>query len=390
MKNRFTLFVMVLLWIPMIGSFAQDRLPVREFIQPDELVVLQETLPFKEALEVLEELSTRFKDKIIIDRSGYTGPINVFIPGMHWHDALKRIVAQHQLILTEYPRFFEINRITDTVDPRAHPAIQKIIDFETREIEIKATFFEGNRQLIRELGIDWSSLRNGRVAVTNIAAARVSDEALSVAVNWDDVLNSGWDISALFNAFESSNKGEVLSSPTIKVIESETGRIQVGQDFSIKQKDFAGNIIDEFFSTGTILQVTPRVLYHQSNPFIYMTITAERSTALPGAISTIVNKQSANTEILLLNGESTIIAGLYETDENVVRRGVPLLKDLPGWFFGLRYLFGYNSKNYTTKELVVIIQATLLPTLEERLNQSLQTMPEIMNGVIDEFREKKP
>ncbi len=42
------------------------------------------------------------------------------------------------------------------------------------------------------------------------------------------------------------------------------GRIQIGSDISIKQRDFAGNIIDVFYSTGTIIEVSP-FIYNEDN-----------------------------------------------------------------------------------------------------------------------------
>lgn len=129
------------------------------------------------------------------------------------------------------------------------------------------------------------------------------------------------------------------------------------------------------------------IYYHEGTPFIYMTVDAERSTASPGAVSTIVNKQEATTEVLLLSGESTVIAGLYETEENEVRRGIPFLKDLPGWFFGLRYLFGYNSTEHSVQELVIVLQASLVPTLQERLDGTMYSMPESIDQMRRSFIE---
>lgn len=387
--------IVIFAWIA--GSAAgQERLPVREFTNPEELVVLEEGVPFEEALRVIEELSVEFRDKLIINRSGYTGSIGIPISRLHWRDALDRIAAYNNLAVREEERYFQIVSAPDEEPaPEPEPEVaarvnDDVINFNTREIEIKATFFEGSRQTIRELGIDWTSLGSlsgNNIRVDNVAAARVSDEALRVQLDWDDVASTGVDINALFNAFESSNLGEVISSPTIKVMEGEQGRVQVGQDFSIRQRDFAGNVIDQFFSTGTILEVTPMILYHNGTPFIYMTVRTERSTAAPGAISTVVNKQEATTEVLMLSGESTVIAGLYETEENRVRRGIPILKDLPAWFFGLRYLFGYNSTEYSVQELVVVLQANLVPTLEERLRtrMQMQSMPEAIEHMRRDF-----
>jgi len=105
-------------------------------------------------------------------------------------------------------------------------------------------------------------------------------------------------------------------------------------------------------------------------------------------VSTIVNKQEATTDLLLLSGESAVIAGLYETEVSSTRRGVPFLKDLPGWFLGLRYLFGYEQEESTVQELVVLIKATLVPTLEERMNAPFNTVPELLREQRDRFQRE--
>ncbi|NBC03279.1 MAG: hypothetical protein GVY20_06195, partial [Bacteroidetes bacterium] len=266
------------------------------------------------------------------------------------------------------------------------------VNFGSREIKISATFFQGDRNFVRELGIDWSTVRNGEVSVETATAVDVQRELFDVEVNWSDIFSTGtWEITSLFRALEESGNGEVLSSPSIKVLDGRTGNIQVGQDFSIKQRDFAGNITDEFFSTGTILNVTPNIYYNdEGTPFIYMTVETERSTAQPDPVSTIVNKQEATTEVLMLSGESTVIAGLYETEVTTTRRGVPILKDLPGWFLGLKYLFGYNSTEHTVQELVVLLKLELIPTLEERLNSDdeYRGRPELLDEQRREFKEE--
>ncbi len=392
-----TIFTMLFV---MAGSvLAQDRLPEREFTNPQELVVFDQSLPFSEALAIFDDLSAEFRGKILIDRSDFDGPIGVDIPRMHWFDALQQIAAHNDLVVVEADRYIELRDVperpeverTREVDPdrRLRPGREeRIITFETREVEIKATFFEASRDIVRDLGIDWSTLSSdGRISVN--AAERVADEVLSASLDLNDIGGSGIDITALFNAIESSNKGQIISSPTVKVMQGQAGRIQVGQDFSIRQRDFAGNIIDRFFSTGTILEVVPEIYYHEGTPFIFMTIRAERSTAAPGALTTVINKQEAETEVLMLSGESVIMAGLYETEERLIRQGVPILKDLPGWFFGLRYLFGFESKQYFEQELVVLLEVNLVPTLQERLDGRFERMPELIDQQREIFRENQ-
>ena len=114
-----------------------------------------------------------------------------------------------------------------------------------------------------------------------------------------------------------------------------------------------------------------------------MNVDVERSTVQPGQVSTIINKAKATTNLLLLDGEETVIGGLYETTVNTVRTGVPFLKDLPWYVFGLRYIFGYDRDESEKTELIILLKAELVPTLQERITQRT-TDGELVKG----FREK--
>lgn len=373
------LFMMLLFAGTPAPATAQDRLPVREFTPHDAIVVLDRGLAMNDAVRILSEFSVRHENRMILNLSSFTGNIALGIPGLHWRDALDLVTGYHQLVVETLPDRIEIRdrmlpQQVAAQERRGGPARQIFSD--TREIEISATFFQGDRRFLREIGVNWSAIRNGMVEVSSFGAGSVSEPQFALGLNISEMTGTGqWQIDALLNTLEAINKGEILSSPTIKVLEGEVGRIQVGQDFSIKQRDFAGNVIDQFFSTGTILTVTPWLIPSDGEPFIFMEVLAERSSAQPDAVSTIINKQEATTKILLVNGETTAIAGLYETEQSTVRRGVPLLKDLPPWFFGLRYLFGFESVQYSQRELIIVIQARLVPAIEDRIiNESMSRM----------------
>jgi len=352
------------------------NLPVQPTRNPDEIVTLSRETTFEQAIQILNSFAREYEQRIIINRSSFEGPIGVNIPAMPWQQALQYIAAANGLVLQEKPDYYEVLEEAPA-QQAAKPARRKTgpYSLDTREVKISATFFEGQKRLLREIGVDWSTLKNGKVAINSVGAQNVSNSLFEVALpsfNESDLLqlaSTGWDIRALFSTFEAANKGEILSAPTIKVMDGETGRIQVGQDFSINQVDFAGNTVTKFFSTGTILDVTPEVVQIHDTTFIHMSITAEKSSAQPDPVSTIINKQQANTQILLLSGEETLIAGLYRNEEAVVRRGIPYLKNLPWWFFGLRFLFGYDSKDVQEQELVILIKAELVPSVADRYSQ---------------------
>jgi hypothetical protein len=99
-------------------------------------------------------------------------------------------------------------------------------------------------------------------------------------------------------------------------------------------------------------------------------------------VSTIINKQEASTSAILLNGESTYVAGLYRTEETTVRRGIPILKDIPV----LKYLFGFNSDDYSENELIIIVQAELVEPVRTRFDNVRLTKREILNNTRDDMR----
>lgn len=409
--------ILILTPFPHSIVYAQDEYP-REYTNPNDIIAFDKTTLYVEAMEVINQFLQESRNKFIIDQSGTTGNIGVNLPAMHWEDALTFILRLKSLGLKEFDEYIEIVPLSEleqenaAAQPQAAAANPNAtvgeVNLQTREVRINATFFEGNKRALQEIGIDWSSLTSNVpdnineivtgdgidpnlsvpqgvdfddqfVSVNSFNASSVSQNVFNALVNLGEI-GPGIRVQALFSAFEADNLGEVIATPFTKVVDGKEGRIQVGQDFSIKQRDIAGNVTDQFFSTGTILTVTPKVVTFNDTTFIHLQIAVERSSALPDAVSTIINKQTANTEALLLNGEATAIAGLYRTEENKVRRGIPILKDLPPWFFGLRYLFGYSSNDYVENELIIIVQAELEKSLEERLQErTFSTQREVLN-----------
>jgi type IV pilus assembly protein PilQ len=245
--------------------------------------------------------------------------------------------------------------------------------FRSREIKISAIFFEVNLTRLDEVGLNWNFMKSTKDVTVDagfLGADEVSKDIFKVDVT-PKVSFANMNILAQF--FSDYKLGEILSGPQLIVRSGEEGRIQVGQDFSIRERDFAGNLIDKFYSAGTIIKVHPQVITEQGVNFVHMVVEVERSSVTPGAVSTIINKTKATTNLLLLDSEETVIGGLYNNEVNTTRTGVPFLKDLPWWFLGLRYIFGYDKDEVSKKELVILLKAELVPTLQERITQRVRT-----------------
>jgi general secretion pathway protein D len=388
MKAR-AAFVVIALIVGVIcvnaqGSNSAERKAMRDYTPPQELVSIAPTTPLDKALAAISEVSKKFTNKIIIDTDRRTMPINVDIQGFQWRDALETICRKNSLTYTEYENYIQIASASTQGDAGSgtitggRPVgggivtadiLKEVASFRSREIKISAVFFEVNLSRLEEVGLNWSfmkSTQNYSLSSEFAGADNVGNNIFKTEVT---PKMSFANITFVAKLFSDYKLGEILSGPTLIVRSGEKGKIQVGQDFSIRERDFAGNLIDKFYSAGTIVNVQPQVIVEQGVPFIHIDVTVERSSVTPGTISTIINKTQAQTNLLLLDGEETVIGGLYNNEINTTRTGVPFLKDLPWYVLGLRYLFGYEREEVTKKELVILMKADLVPTLQERITQ---------------------
>jgi general secretion pathway protein D len=378
----------------------------RGYTSPQELVSIAPTTSLDKALTAISEISKKFTGKIIIDTERRTMPISVDIQGMQWKDALEAICRKNDIWFTEYENYIQIGAGAGSESGKTQQAggvsptgpaggagnveIQKEpANFRSREVKISTVFFEVNLTKLDQAGIDWSFMKSTSDVDINssfLGATQVTSTIFKTEVT-PHLKFANLDFIA--NIFSNYQLGEIMSSPQLTVRSGQEGRIQVGQDFSIRERDFAGNLIDKFYSAGTIAKVTPQVITEQGVNFIHLNVDVERSSVQPGAISTIINKTKATTNLLLLDGEEAIIGGLYNSENDVIRVGIPFLKDLPWYVFGLRYLFGFNSDNLVKKELVILIKAELVPTLQERITQKTKEDGLFDRWLLDQLRYER-
>lgn len=370
---------------------------MNEFTNPDELVTIAEYTPFDNALEALSQISERKTGKRIVSTAGLTSPIGVEINKLPYMKALVVIVQYNNLEFEEKENIILVRKkITEakglTEDTYA--------SLDSREVKISAVFFEADVSELRERGINWEWLMSssGVTLGSNLRSfTEAKDEESSgasqqeqqnppefLANGLSEFTSGSWTgtVEGVFKFFESENLGEVIARPKVSVRDKMKGRIQIGSDISIKQRDFAGNVIDVFYSTGTIIEVTPFIYNEDNQDYILLKVSAERSSAIPGEITTEIKKTLVATDLMMISGEEKVIGGLFVNEEINVRQGIPFLKDLPWWFFGIRYLTGYERKQISKKEVIILLQAELVPTLKERVAQRKEN--EIDNQIIED------
>jgi len=351
----------------------------KDVVTQEELVNFKNDVPYTQAIESLSALSKKFLKKPIIDPAPLSTKINVEIQSMYWRDAFELILRTNNLWYVDQPDYIQVMPVgalpATPGAPIAPGAVMTRADSgqilaRTRDVMISAIFVEIDQSKLRESGISYSIFR-GRdlnLGVEFLGSERVSSNIFTAAVAPISKKLSV-DIGAALRIFESEQLGEVIARPQSTVRSGATGRVQIGTDFSVKERDFSGNVMDRFYSTGTILQVTPTVYTYGKTVLIDLTYQATRSNVTPGTVSTLINKTESQAKLLLLDGEESYVAGLVIQEENTTREGIPLLKDLPWWVFGLRYVFGYDKVSVSQKDLLILLRADLVPTVDERIEQ---------------------
>jgi general secretion pathway protein D len=345
---------------------------------PLEIISIDQNVSFNQAVKLLSSVSEQITGKQIISTVSIAAPIGVEVRRMPYLTALNLIVNTNNLMYEEKERSIII-KTKDKVEEEVFKD-DTYADLSAREVNISAVIFEANIQKTRDMGIDWKFLlsKNGVNVGSMLQTETIPPASLQVTQATPPAFNLNTtnspmrfgdikgNVTAMFRFFEQQNLGEIITSPSVTVRNKQKGRIQIGSDFSVKQRDFSGNIIEHFYSSGSIIEVTPYVYNKKGIDYVLLKLSVERSAFFPSDLTTEIKKTSANTDVLLLDGEQTVIGGLYINDEEYVRSGIPFLKDLPWWVLGIRYLTGSDQKIITKKEVVILLKADLLKTLEQR------------------------
>jgi type IV pilus assembly protein PilQ len=165
-----------------------------------------------------------------------------------------------------------------------------------------------------------------------------------------------FSLFAFLDAVEEHQLSDVQAAPSTQVLDNQTARIQVGERTPIRVLEPSAQVDQaqvnvQFEDTGIILEVTPHVT---NNNQILLDLMAERSavnTAVAADLGFIFDKQTAESRLLLNDGETAVIAGLTSSELTRRRRGIPGLMNIPL----LGNLFRTTSEEETKEDLIILV-----------------------------------
>jgi general secretion pathway protein D len=179
------------------------------------------------------------------------------------------------------------------------------------------------------------------------------------------LVSSAADIQAIFSALAEDSLVEVLSSPSVMVLDNRTARIQVGDQVPIatqQQQNIESTtapIINtiEYRDTGVVLEVVPRV-----TPGGLVTLEVDQEVSDVSATSTSTldsptfTTRRVTSSIAVQDGEAVVLGGLISGVRGRSNGGVPGLRNLPG----LGWLFSQNATSNDRTELVVVLKPRVI------------------------------
>jgi len=167
------------------------------------------------------------------------------------------------------------------------------------------------------------------------------------------VISGGGNILQLqLNALEEENKAQVLSAPRLVTLDNITARITRAQDLFV-QVDTGGDNGQGLaeIQTGLTLEITPSVVPSTTadlSNLIRLSINAVNSAPGAGVFGQIdVRSQEVQTEVLVPNGGTYVVGGLFDDDRLDQETGIPGLKDIPVLGFLFRDEVSTNNLSET-------------------------------------------
>jgi type IV pilus assembly protein PilQ len=263
-----------------------------------------------------------------------------------------------------------------------------ILDRPEPQVEIEARIVQTSRDFARAIGVRWGA--NGRAstalgnttglafpnqgsltgrtgisqgapppdpgadAVNNVVNLGVTgaNTAIGLALG---AINGALNLDVELSALERSGQGRILSTPRVTTQNNIEAEIMQGVEIPIQT--VANNTVTVTFrAAALVLRVTPQITAAKT---VIMRIAVENSSPdFSRSVNNIppIDTQRANSQVLVADGETTVIGGIYVSREQATQGRTPALHQIPllGW------LFKRNEFTEENRELLIFITPRII------------------------------
>jgi len=283
-----------------------------------------------------------------------------------------------------------------TVDKRTNtliladlrPNVEKMLEFITvldkksPQVMIEARIVTVSTSYSKELGIEWgmtgaiakkrNSIREnfnsqeGDILITSgtgtvgVGAELVNLGTTSTATSGIGILAgnimSGLDLDLRLTAMESAGRGRVLSAPKVTTMDHREAHISSGRRIPYETTSEQGTAT-QFIDAELALTVTPHVTTDDN---VLLQIKATKNAAdfanTDGNGNPTITTNEATSEVIVANGSTTVLGGIFEKNKTETEKKVPFLSAIPI----LGQLFQNMDDEDTVSEILIFITPTIV------------------------------
>ena len=292
-------------------------------------------------------------------------------------------------------------RGTVSTDPRTNTVIindtsQKIdqirkmvdlLDVSVKQVMIEARIVSASTDFTKEMGVKWGVLSQGITNNSNLLVGG-SDTTLwnlreptkdselggyKYTIERPDNLNvdlgaatagasriafglislSDFMLDLELSAVQADGYGEVISTPKVMTADKQSAKIEAGTQIPYTSSSGSGaNAVPktEFINATLSLDVTPSIT-PEGKVMMKLNITKDSPGSATPTGQLTINKNAIDTNVLVDNGETVVLGGIFEETSNNSQTKVPFLGDIPY----LGKLFRRDSKTENKRELLIFV-----------------------------------
>ncbi len=249
------------------------------------------------------------------------------------------------------------------------------LDTKTPQVLIEARIVEVQPTFKRSLGVRWgadfkTNSGGNRIGIGNaLPGSGVFGQAPDFSVNvpaasplggigfsFGRFTESPFQLDLRISAGESQEMTRIVSTPKIMVLDNNEATIKQGSQIPFASQSANGGTNVQLVDASLQLKVIPHIS-SDGGILLELDLTKnEPGPQLAGSENPSIFEKEVKTQVLLMDGETMVIGGIYETKNTESESGIPLLKDIPG----LGWLFKNKEKSTSTTELLIFLTPTIM------------------------------
>jgi type IV pilus assembly protein PilQ len=173
------------------------------------------------------------------------------------------------------------------------------------------------------------------------------------------ILDSDYLVDLELSALQAEGNGRIVSTPRVVATNQREARIEQGVEIPYQESSSSGATTTQFKEAVLSLQVTPQITPDDRiimDLLVTKDSVGELVASATGGNVPSIDTRSVTTTVVVNDGETVVLGGIYETELRDTVNKVPVLGDIPG----LGYLFRSRSNVNNNAELLIFVTPKIL------------------------------